>query len=200
MEYRAVAVGRTYDFESRVVYASLLSKRSGFNLLTPALTMGSALLVDRWIPAEENDSPADWRRYDQPGRITLRGQIRLGQARPDFGGVPDPALAPGQARLEFWNSVNLERIGQQVPYPLIDVYVQPNVDPVDTTPPIPYQPELELSEGPHLGYAAQWFTFASLLVLGYPFYVRKQLNKPSEGSVLRRARRIKTSEGFMEEK
>jgi surfeit locus 1 family protein len=203
MEYRAVAVSGTYDFENQVALRNrYYQNESGFNLLTPLLLDdGYALLVDRgWIPAEENDSPADWRRYDQPGRVTLLGQIRLGQARPDFGGVPDPALAPGQARLEFWNSVNLERIGQQVPYPLIDVYVQPNVDPVDTTPPIPYQPELELSEGPHLGYAAQWFTFASLLVLGYPFYVRKQSNKPSEGSVLRRARRINPSEGFMEEK
>jgi surfeit locus 1 family protein len=156
---------------------------SGYNLLTPLLLDdGSAVLVDRgWIPADGNDSPAAWRKYDQPGRVTVRGQIRLGQAKPDLGGVPDPALVPGQTKLEFWNSVNLERIGQQLPYPILDVYVQPDVDPADVAPPIPYQPELELSEGPHLGYAAQWFTFASILVFGYPFYLRKQVSKLSEG-------------------
>ena len=203
MEYRAVTTSGTYDFENQVALRNrYFQSESGYNLLTPLiLDDGSALLVDRgWIPADGNTSPAGWQRYDQPGRVTLQGQIRLGQTEPDFGGVPDPALAPGQTKLEFWNIVNLERIDQQSPYPLLEVYVQPAVDPADMTPPIPYQPELELSEGPHLGYAAQWFTFASLLVLGYPFYVRKQLSKPSEGSPQGVARRIKPSEGFMEEK
>jgi surfeit locus 1 family protein len=203
MEYRAVAVSGTYDFENQVVLRNqYYQSRSGFHLLTPLLLDdGSALLVDRgWIPADGNDSPADWRKYDGPRRVSVRGQIRLGHARPDMGGVPDPALAPGQTKLEFWNSINLDRIGQQLPYPLIDIYVQPNVDPADVTPPIPYQPVLELSEGPHFGYAMQWFTFASILVFGYPFYLRRQLNKPSEGSVLKRTRGINPSEGFMEEK
>ena len=109
-------------------------------------------------------------------------QIRLGQTKPDLGGVPDPTLTPGQAKLDFWNVVNLERISQQLPYPLLDVYVQPNVDPADVTPPIPYQPEIEITEGPHLGYAGQWFTFAAILVLGYPFYLRRQLSKSFESS------------------
>jgi surfeit locus 1 family protein len=203
MEYRAVAVSGTYDFENQVVLRNrYFQNESGYNLLTPLLLDdGSAVLVDRgWIPADGNDSPAAWRRYDQPGRVTLQGQIRLGQAKPDLGGVPDPALVPGQTKLEFWNSVNLERIGQQLPYLILDVYVQPDVDPTDVAPPIPYQPELELSEGPHLGYAAQWFTFAGLLVLGYPFYVRKQLIRPSEGFDPSATPQDMPSEGYMEKK
>jgi len=184
MEYRAVVVSGTYDFENQVVLRNqYYQNQYGYHLLTPLLLDdGSALLVDRgWIPADGNDSPADWRQYDQPGPVTIRGQVRLGQAKPDLGGVPDPTLAPGQVKLEFWNIVNLERISQQTPYPLLDIFVQPNVDPADVTPPIPYQPEIELTEGPHLGYAGQWFTFATILVLGYPFYVRRQLSKPVEG-------------------
>jgi len=185
MEYRAVTLSGTYDFENQVVLRNrYYQNRYGYNLLTPLLLDdGTAVLVDRvWIPADGNDSPAAWRNYDQPGRVDLQGQIRLGHTRPEMGGVPDATLAPGQSKLAFWNNVNLERIGQQVPYPLLDVYVQPAVDPADETPPIPYQPEIELSEGPHMGYAVQWFTFAGILVLGYPFYVRKELSKPSEGS------------------
>jgi surfeit locus 1 family protein len=86
-------------------------------------------------------------------------------------------LTPEQTRLDFWNIVNLERIQEQVSYPLLNVFVQPDVDPGDLEPPIPYQPEIELTEGPHLGYAGQWFTFATILVIGYPFYLRKQLEE-----------------------
>lgn len=184
MEYRVVTVSGTYDFENQVALRNqYFQDQYGYHLLTPLLLDdGSAVLVDRgWIPADGNDSPADWRKYNEPGRITLQGQMRLGQTKPDLGGVPDPTLAPGQARLEFWNIVNLERIGLQLPYPLLNVFVQPNVDPADVTPPVPYQPEIELTEGPHLGYAGQWFTFATILLVGYPFYLRKQLSKPSEG-------------------
>lgn len=180
MEYRAVNLSGMYDFENQVALRNRYFRGEyGYNLLTPLiLDDGSAILIDRgWIPAEGNDTPSGWRLYDEPGRVDIEGQIRLGQARPDMGGVPDPELAAGQTKLEFWNNVNLERIKQQVPYPLIEVYVQPQVDPADTAPPIPYQPELELSEGPHLGYAFQWFTFAAILLVGYPFYVRKELSK-----------------------
>ena len=103
--------------------------------------------------------------------------MRLGPTKPDLGGVPDPTLTPGQTRLDYWNFANLERISQQIPYPVLPIYIQPNVDANDNTLPIPYQPEIDLTEGPHFGYAIQWFTFATLLYLGYPFYLRRQLKE-----------------------
>ena len=33
---------------------------------------------------------------------------------------------------------------------------------------------VDLSEGPHLGYAIQWFLFATVLGVGYYFFVRRQ--------------------------
>jgi len=36
-------------------------------------------------------------------------------------------------------------------------------------------PPPELSEGPHLGYAAQWFIFATIAVVGYPLVLRRVL-------------------------
>ena len=178
VEYRAVIVSGTYDFENQVALRNrYFQDVYGYHLLTPlVLEDGSAVLVDRgWIPADGNDVPGDWRKYDQPGLVTIQGQIRLGQAKPDLGGVPDPTLTPGQTRLDFWNIVNLERIQNQFPYPLLKVFIQPDVDPSDIEPPVPSQPEIELTEGSHLGYAIQWFTYATILVLGYPFYLRKQI-------------------------
>jgi len=180
MEYRAVTVSGTYDFRHQIALRNrYYNNEYGYNLYTPLiLDDGSAVLVERgWIPADGNDTPADWRQYDQSGPVTVEGQIRLGQTKPDMGGVPDPTLTPNQTGLDFWNIVNLERIQSQVPYPLLNVFVQPNVDPNDIQPPIPYQPEIELTEGPHFGYALQWFTFATILVAGYPFYLRKQLEE-----------------------
>ena len=182
MEYRAVEVSGMYDFENQIALRNrYFQDEYGYHLLTPLLLDdGSAVLVDRgWIPADGNDSPSDWRKYDQSGLVTLQGQIRLGQAKPDLGGVPDPTLTPEQTRLDFWNIVNLERIQGQVPYPLLNIFVQPNVDPGDAEPPIPYQPDIELTEGSHQGYAIQWFTYATILVLGYPFFVRQQLKEKS---------------------
>lgn len=182
MEYRQAVASGWYDFERQVALRNrYFQDRYGYHLLTPlVLDGGSAVLVDRgWIPAEGNGRPEDWRAYDRPGRVTLQAQIRLGGTRPDMGGVPDPTLAPGETRLDFWNIVNLERIAAQVPYPLLEVYLQPAPGPEDSTPPVPFQPEIELTEGPHLGYAGQWFTFAALLVLGYPFYLRSQLARSS---------------------
>jgi len=182
LEYRAVSVSGRYDFENQVALRNrYFQDEYGYHLLTPLLLDdGSAVLVDRgWIPADGNDSPAAWRKYDQLGRVMVKGQIRLGQTKPDLGGVPDPTLTPGQTRLDFWNLVNLERIQSQVPYPLLNVFVQPDVDLEDTEPPVPYQPTIELTEGSHQGYAIQWFTYATILVVGYPFFVRKQVKEQS---------------------
>lgn len=178
MEYRAVTVTGSFDFEHQVALRNrYYDNQYGYHLLTPLiLPDGTAILVERgWIPAEGNAAPADWRKYDQPGQQTIRGIIRLGQTKPDLGGVPDPPLAEGQTRLDFWNIVNLERIALQTPYPLLPVFIQPNPDDARIAPPYPYQPEIEITEGPHFGYALQWFTFASILFFGYPFYLRKNV-------------------------
>jgi len=58
---------------------------------------------------------------------------------------------PGQ-RLEAWNFINLEAISSQISYPLLHVYIQQAPDSRWTAIPYRSQPELELTEGSHLGY------------------------------------------------
>lgn len=177
MEYRAVRATGTYDFENQVALRNQFNgDQYGYHLLTPLrLADGEAVVVDRgWIPAGDNSTPADWRKYDQPGQVSVEGEVRLEQTQPSFGSVADPTLSPGQPRLDFWIYVNLDRIQKQIPYPILPVYIQLNLDPNQTKPPIPFQPQLDLTEGPHQGYALQWFSFATLLVVGYPFFLRKQ--------------------------
>lgn len=178
MEWRAVKIQGEYDFANQVALRNqYLETEYGYHLMTPLLFDGQAVLVDRgWIPANGNSISSDWRKYDESGGVNLTGQIRLGQTKPAFGGVPD-ALPENGSRLEIWNNADLTRIASQLPYPVLPVYIQPNVDENDTEPPIPFQPTVELTEGPHMGYALQWFSFATILFVGYPFYLRKQETK-----------------------
>ena len=178
MEWRAVQVRGEYDFANQVALRNQYNgDQYGYHLMTPLHFQGGAVLVDRgWIPAEGNSTPSDWHKYDETGTVQIEGQIRLGQTKPSFGGVPDNMPADG-SNLQIWNNADITRIANQVPYPVLPVYVQPNVDPGDTEPPIPYQPEVEITEGPHFGYALQWFSFATILFAGYPFFLRRQETK-----------------------
>ena len=176
MEWRAVTVTGEYDFENQVALRNqYIGDQYGYHLITPLLFSGTAVLVDRgWISADGNTAPEDWRKYDEAGQVTVTGQIRLGQAKPAFGGVADAEFSPAQPRLDAWNNLNVVRISEQSPYPILTVYVQPNADENDLVPPIPSQPVVDLTEGSHFGYALQWFTFATILFVGYPFFLRKQ--------------------------
>jgi surfeit locus 1 family protein len=186
MEWRSVKVSGEYDFENQIALRNQYNgDQYGYHLLTPLLFSPStspsvtgqpkkAVFVDRgWIPADGNSTPLDWRKYDEAGIVKVAGQIRLGQAKPALGGVADTLPANG-AKLEVWNNADLVQITTQIPYSILPVYIQPATDPSDNEPPIPFQPEVEITEGPHMGYALQWFTFATILFVGYPFYLRRQ--------------------------
>jgi len=178
MEWRTVQFIGEYDFENQVAIRNqYYGNQYGYHLLTPLLSNGTAVMVDRgWIPAEGNSLPEDWRKYDDMGGVKVIGQIRLGQSKPALGGVADALPADG-SKLAIWNNADVTQIASQLPYPILLVYIQIDSGESDTEPPIPFQPEVELTEGPHFGYAMQWFTFATILFLGYPFFVRKQETK-----------------------
>jgi surfeit locus 1 family protein len=173
MEWRAVTVSGKYDFENQIALRNQYNgDQYGYHLVTPLLFDNrTAVLVDRgWIPADGNTVPTDWRKYDESGLVTVTGQIRLGQSKPAFGGVADADTGD----LDIWNNLNIVRISGQSPYPILPVYIQPNEIENDSVPPIPFQPVVELTEGSHFGYALQWFAFATILFVGYPFFLRKQ--------------------------
>ncbi|MDP1545426.1 MAG: SURF1 family protein [Anaerolineales bacterium] len=172
MEWRSVTFMGEYDFANQVAIRNrYYGSEYGYHLITPLLSNGTAVLVDRgWVPAD-----ADWHDFDEPGAVTVTGQIRLGQGKPAIGGIADAPPEDG-GKLAVWNNLDVENMSAQFSYPILEIYIQPNVEAGDTTPPIPYQPEIELTEGSHFGYALQWFTFAAILFAGYPFYLRRQVD------------------------
>jgi len=182
MEYRAVTASGTYDFQNQIATRDQYNGlQPGYHLLTPLrLSDGEAVLVDRgWIPSDGNSTPADWNQYDQPGKVTVSGIIRLGQTQPTPGSDTDPTLTPNQTRLDFWVYVNLDRIREQIPYPILPIYVQLTPDPNRIDPPIPILESLDVSDGSiNLNYAIQWCLFAVVFIIGYGYYLwRKELRK-----------------------
>lgn len=177
IEYRTVEIIGRYNFSGEVILRNQVwENQPGYHLLTPLSLDGLpyVILVDRgWIPLDQR-APENWQQYREDGMIRVEGRIRLGQNRRMFG-APDPTLIPGQSRLDAWNAVNLERIALQVEGNLLPVYMaaSPGSQKMD----LPRRSDVlpDLSEGPHLGYAVQWFSFAAVLAIGYPFFVRKQI-------------------------
>ena len=180
MEYRQVEASGRYDFENQVALRNMYyGQEYGYHLLTPlVIGDGIAVIIDRgWIPAETNDNPSDWKKYDINDEMGVHGIIRVGREEPEMGGIADPELLPGQKGLDFWFNVNLDRIEDQMPYDLLPVYIQPNPESNDLEPPIPYQPHIELTEGSHIGYAIQFFSFSMLILFGYPFLIYRTENQ-----------------------
>jgi surfeit locus 1 family protein len=191
MEYRPVQVSGSFDPQHEVILRNqVLDGRPGYHVFTPLRIDGleQAVLVDRGFIPMEARTPADRAQYAQSGPAEVQGILRLAVV-PRFFGAPDPALAPGETRRDAWNALRIDRIQSQVPYPLLPVYVQSAPDSSTSAAseesasveqagfPVASLDRPELSEGSHMGYALQWFTFAALLAVGYPFFVRRQLRR-----------------------
>ena len=176
MEFRQVIVQGEFEHAYEVALRNQVWNDSpGVHLLTPLKIEASdeVILVDRgWIPLEDI-SPDQWDQYQEPGLVLVRGVIRASQAGPDFGARVDPTPMPGEI-LTAWHLADVERIGSQMPYDLLPVYIQQAPDAEWDHLPYRSEPNLTLSEGPHLGYAVQWFSFALILLVGYPIYVRRE--------------------------
>ena len=186
MEFRPVTAMGEYDFDHQVVLRNQVRSRMtgtdpGVALLTPLLLDdGQAVLVERgWIPLDYN-TPASWRQFDQPGKVVVQGIIRQSMEKGEFGSaLRDPTLTPGETRLDYWNNVNLPRLQEQLPYPLLGIYIQQAPGTSVETLPHSLLAAPDMDPGAHIGFALMWFFYAGLLFFGYPVWLKKQ-KKPSQ--------------------
>lgn len=178
---RAAATGH-FDFARQLVLLQQpYEGQLGLHLVAPLVLDGSgkAILVDRgWIPGE-NLQTAAMAQYDDPAApVTVDGflqpsQILFGQAAERARDNPEPQ----QPKAE-WYRIDVEAIQGQMPYELLPAYLLQSAGPAGNTG-LPYriEPEIDLSEGPHLGYALQWFAFAITAGVIYVSLVRSRLRK-----------------------
>lgn len=177
-------VAGQYDFDRQLLLVQQNYRdMPGAHLVVPLVLSDTnqAVLVDRgWVPFEDVQS-GRWQEYDdQRGLVTISGrvqpsQILLGQA----GEQAQTGATAAQAETE-WYRIDIAAIQGQMPYSLLPVYLLEGPGAEGNTA-LPYriEPEVDLSEGPHLGYALQWFAFAIVAGVVYVAAVRSRLRKPS---------------------
>jgi len=172
LTYRIVELEGELDPDHGIVLAGRSHQGvGGVHLLVPLrLVDGTAILVNRgWIPAldpRELD-PAD---YTPSGEIRLSGLI-LPLPGGDHGDSSRALLASADEASvstfrHLWYRLDGEGLRTQSPYPLSTFYIQELSEGAVSTPPLPL-PLPELDDGPHLGYAIQWFIFATIAIIGW---------------------------------
>jgi surfeit locus 1 family protein len=164
--FRPVVVEGTYDLEGEVLlYGRSLDGEPGHFVVTPlALDDGSGVLVLRgWVPFSLDSAPVvEAAPADRD--VVVEGWLvapeSRGRSRPDRDGIV--------------RTLDISGIGDRLPFDLAPFAVQLRAqDPPNGELPVPV-PLPDLSEGPHLSYAIQWFCFAAVAVAGAAILVRRE--------------------------
>lgn len=185
-QWQRVTATGTFDAKNQIqaMYRSR-NKEAGSEVITPLhTTEGDWLLVDRgFIPRAQGANEVAVLPAPPSGTVTVTGYVR----RSEHG--KDVAITPqnGMVRL-----VNAPKIGTALNRQVLDGYVglteitpaqSGNLQPM-TTP--------ELTEGPHLSYAIQWFCFTAIAVAGAGVLIRGDLRDRKKAQA-RRARKAQAA-------
>jgi cytochrome oxidase assembly protein ShyY1 len=168
VEWRSVEAAGTYlpDEELRVVNRSQ-GGIAGDMIVTPLrLDDGRILLVVRgFVPLGTDVAAAPTGPVDIVGRLRPSQERRRGQ-------LSDPATGD----LTEAQRVDIARLSAQLPGQPVPMYVElTSSDPPESGPfPQPVTAP-ELSQGPHLSYAVQWFIFSAAVATGWVLAVRKSI-------------------------
>jgi surfeit locus 1 family protein len=141
--------------------------QAGFHVITPlVIGQGEAVLVNRgWVPLTMDSTPVE--ATPPAGDQVITGWVETSATRPAFG----PEAQPGEGVV--FNRVDIAKIEEQMPYELLSVYLVQMGERGNELPLLLSPPDFE-SEGPHLSYAVQWFGFATVVLLGWFFLVRRK--------------------------
>lgn len=177
--YRRVAITGEWQSADEILLRNRsYNDRPGYHLVTPLRneTLPWAILVDRgWIPIESG-GPAGLNQYQEGGQVIVEGILLPSEEEPSWSLLADPTLGPESEPLRAWRVLSIELIEQQLAYPLYDYYLAQSPSGGQAVqPPIP-DPDIDLSEGPHLGYAIQWFSFATIAVVGGGYWLKRRLD------------------------
>lgn len=145
----------------------------GFEVLTPLVRAdGSAVLINRgWVP------PAGTGAGDRPeippaptGEVTVTGRVR-----PSESGSRPVERLDGVLQTR---RIHLPTLAEQMPYPLYHGYLllehqQPPGEPGLTAIPVRHE-----NAWLNAGYAAQWWIFAGLVIVGFGWLARREAHGP----------------------
>jgi surfeit locus 1 family protein len=161
VRYRRVRLSGSPDYEREIVLVGRSRQASpGVNLVTPLRLAGSdtAVLVNRGWVYSPDGSAVDQARWREGDTITVEGYV---EAFSD----PGPGDLPAYQRLA--RRLSHGAVAARFPYPIAPAYVVAIDAGKAPRPDAPARPGLPVpDDGPHLGYALQWFAFALIAVVG----------------------------------
>jgi surfeit locus 1 family protein len=173
--YRVAEVVGEYDAAHGIVLAGRSHQSTaGVHLLLPLrLSDGNAVLVHRgWLPALDAGT-VDPASFTEAGPVRLRGILL---PFPDLG--RSAAVEAGAFR-RLWYRLDGEAFGRQSPYPLSGLYLQLLPDDQATGYPLALPPPV-LDDGPHLGYAIQWFSSGLIALVGWVVLLLRREGRGSD--------------------
>lgn len=159
-----------YDVSEEILLrtAENYNDQPGYYVLTPLiLETGEALLVKRgWVPFDLNKPPvAEATPISE--NVAVEGFLLEPSSEPrGWVAALAPKNPPGE--LEITAYLDTERLQTQMPYELFPFVLELEQQTPEqaTTFPQPNQAPT-FTNGSHLGYAIQWFSFALIGVVGY---------------------------------
>lgn len=170
---RAVAEGSWDGDRSIVLPGRAFRGTPGAYVLTPLrLGDGPAVLVNRgWVGAADGATVPD-------SILAIAGGERVEGMIDAFPGDPQSLAAradvtPDGEFRRVWYAIDDAALRDQFPYPLADIVLRRAPEGAPPGPPIPLEPP-PLDEGPHLGYAIQWFAFAGIAIFGWVAMILRQ--------------------------
>jgi len=173
--YRRATIAGTYDYANEFVLMSRTRQGSpGVNIVTPVRIAGSdtAVLVNRgWVYAPDAMT-VDLRKWREKDSVAGIGYVAT---------FPPPrdgnAASPSRPNAYRW--LDYRVLKNRLPFPIAPYHL---VLAADTTPvprdlPQSNPPRLPapmMDQGPHLSYAFQWFSFATISIIGTYLLLRRK--------------------------
>jgi surfeit locus 1 family protein len=175
VRYRRAEATGTYDTAHEfVLYGRSQNSDAGNHMLTPLrLADGRAILVDRgWVPLEVA-APGSPRVAPPTGVVQVEGVLFSSE------GGPPGVVGKANVTQTTLAKVDLASIQSQLPYRILpDYLLLQHQSPAQSTPFPEAAPLPELSDGPHLSYAVQWFIFATIAVAGFVVLALRERRDP----------------------
>lgn len=167
-EWRPITAMGVYESDDTVFILNRSQDGAAGDMVVTPLRLddGRLLLVERgFVPlgADAGNAPS--------GETTVTGRLRASQQhRP--GQLSDPADGALDSVLRF----DIPRLAQQLDGSVVPMYIELTAStPTEATPyPAPVTPP-ELTDGPHLSYAVQWFIFSICVAVGWVLAVRRSV-------------------------
>lgn len=170
--YRRVAVAGRADYAREIVLVNRSRDGSpGVHIVTPVRVAGrdTAVLVNRGWVYSGNGTDVDLTRWREPDSVAVDGYVELPSSR------PGPARLGAEREVRAYRWLDAAAVAREVGYPVTPYYVVWTAPPGEEKPPQdrPVRvPPPALDEGSHMSYAVQWFSFATVALVGGIAFVR----------------------------